>query len=89
LRTYIPSNAVVHVLPSSVDCCQNCRTYLSQLRLRASLEPLLDGTAPITDIALAHGYSSHSHYTNAFREALGITPSAARRAPYRVPNVTR
>jgi transcriptional regulator GlxA family with amidase domain len=63
--------------------------YLSQLRLRASLEPLLDGTAPITDIALAHGYSSHSHYTNAFREALGITPSAARRAPHRVPNVTR
>ena len=54
--------------------------YLSQLRLRASLEPLLDGTTPITEIALAHGYSSHSHYTSAFREALGLTPSAARRS---------
>jgi AraC family transcriptional regulator len=63
--------------------------YLSQLRLRASLEPLLEGTASITEIALTHGYSSHSHYTNAFREVLGLTPSEARRAPHRVPDVNR
>jgi AraC-like DNA-binding protein len=50
------------------------------VRLRASLEPLLDGTTPVTDIALAHGYSSHSHYSSAFRAALGMTPSDARQA---------
>jgi len=54
--------------------------YLSQVRLRASLEPLLDGTTPLTEIALAHGYSSHSHYSSAFRAAVGMTPSDARQA---------
>jgi AraC-like DNA-binding protein len=47
--------------------------YRLRLRLLSSLERLRAGDA-ITDIALAHGFSSHSHYTAAFRTAFDVTP---------------
>lgn len=53
--------------------------YRNQLRLRRSLEMLLDGRAEITDVALELGYSSHSHFSFAFRRAFGVTPAAFRR----------
>ncbi len=53
-------------------------SYRTRFRLLSSLESLRAG-APITDIALAHGFSSHSHYTAAFRAAFGVTPSRWRR----------
>ena len=52
--------------------------YRTKFRLLSSLEPLRTGGA-ITDIALAHGFNSHSHYTAAFRTAFGMTPSMWRR----------
>jgi len=48
-------------------------SYRLRLRLLASLESVRAGGA-LTDVALAHGFSSHSHYTAAFRAAFGITP---------------
>jgi len=36
----------------------------------------------ITDLALELGYSSHSHFTAAFRSALGVTPSDYRRSAH-------
>lgn len=52
--------------------------YLTQLRLRASLERLADGAGDITKIALEFGFSSHSHFTDAFRREFGHPPSRHR-----------
>jgi AraC-like DNA-binding protein len=53
--------------------------YLTQLRLRASLEQLAKGADDITALALDLGFSSHSHFTETFRREFGCTPSEARR----------
>jgi AraC family transcriptional regulator len=52
--------------------------YLTQLRLRASLERLADGAGDITEIALELGFSSHSHFTDAFKREFGHPPSRHR-----------
>ena len=52
--------------------------YLTQLRLRASLERLEGGESDITAIALELGFSSHSHFTDAFRREFGHPPSRHR-----------
>jgi len=52
--------------------------YLNQLRLRLSLERLLDPGTDILALALELGYSSHSHFTSAFRRCYGCRPSAWR-----------
>lgn len=65
-----------------------CRRFRSQtgftltqfrhsLRLRIALERLRS-RHDITDIALDLGYSSHSHFTFAFRREFGVTPSRFR-----------
>ena len=54
--------------------------YLNQLRLRASLAPVCDSAMELSQIALALGYSTHSHFTSAFRAEYGITPSSLREA---------
>lgn len=53
--------------------------YLTQLRLRASLERLCDGAGDLTALALELGYSSHSHFTDTFRREFGLSPSQVRR----------
>ena len=53
--------------------------YLTQLRLRASLERLAEGTDDLTALALELGFSSHSHFTDAFRREFGKSPSEMRR----------
>lgn len=52
--------------------------YLTQLRLRAALERLADGANDLTALALELGFSSHSHFTDAFRREFGRPPSATR-----------
>jgi AraC family transcriptional regulator len=52
--------------------------YRSELRLRAALDRLGDAGTDLLDLALTLGYSSHSHFTEAFRAAFGQTPSNAR-----------
>lgn len=54
--------------------------YLTRLRLRAALEPLLDGTEDLSGLAFDLGFSSHSHFTFAFRREFGRTPSRWRDA---------
>ena len=51
--------------------------YQTQLRLARALAELPE-REDITDLALELGYSSHSHFTAAFRAALGVTPSVYR-----------
>lgn len=53
--------------------------YLTQIRLRASLESVADGAQEVTTIALGLGFSSHSHFTSAFRQTFGMPPSTFQR----------
>jgi len=53
--------------------------YLTQLRLRVSLERLSEGATDLTELALDLGFSSHSHFTDAFRKEFGHPPSAVRK----------
>jgi AraC family transcriptional regulator len=53
--------------------------YVREFRLSKACEKLQSGTDSVTDIALACGFSSHSHLTHVFRERYGITPSDYRR----------
>jgi AraC family transcriptional regulator len=52
--------------------------YRNQLRLRTALERLADPTTDLLTTALDLGYSSHSHFTESFRRAFHVTPSAVR-----------
>jgi AraC-like DNA-binding protein len=53
--------------------------YLICLRLRSALERLANGANDLTTLALELGFSSHSHFTDAFRREFGHAPSDARR----------
>jgi AraC-like DNA-binding protein len=52
--------------------------YRRQLRLRCSLEGVVESTRPLVDIALDAGFSSHSHFTSAFHREFAQTPSKLR-----------
>lgn len=54
--------------------------YRHQLRLRHALELVADSSGCLTDIALSLGFSSHSHFTAAFRKTFDTTPSGFRQA---------
>ena len=49
--------------------------YQEDLRLRLALETIAGGGSDLTRVALDFGYSSHSHFTAAFRRHFGMTPS--------------
>ncbi len=57
--------------------------YLTRLRLRAALEQLAGGANDLTALALDLGFSSHSHFTDAFRREFGSPPSEVRRGALR------
>lgn len=50
-------------------------SYLNQLRLRAALDQVAESGTNLTDVGLQLGYTSHSHFTLAFRRAFGAAPS--------------
>lgn len=54
--------------------------YRTQLRLRASLEHLIDGSLTLSQVAAHCGFCSHAHFTSAFKRAFGHAPSRIRRA---------
>ena len=53
--------------------------YREEVRLRLALERLEQGERDLTRLALDLGYSSHSHFTAAFRRCFGTPPSRARK----------
>jgi AraC family transcriptional regulator len=55
--------------------------YLHRLRLRAALRELPERRGDLTALALDLGYSSHSHFTSAFRREFGVTPSTSTTVP--------
>jgi len=51
--------------------------HLTRVRLRSALLRLPDAAGRLSDLALATGFSSHSHFTQAFRSEFGCAPSAS------------
>jgi AraC family transcriptional regulator len=56
---------------------QTIHAYLNQIRLRTALD-YLQSDMDLTRLALTLGFSSHSHFTQAFRQAFGALPSQLR-----------
>jgi len=54
--------------------------YRHRLRLRAALVRIADGETNLSELALDLGFSSHSHLTDAFRLAFGLSPAESRKA---------
>lgn|SRR6185369_5648730 len=54
--------------------------YRHRLRLRAALARIADGETDLSQLALELGFSSHSHLTDAFRLAFGVSPSHCRKS---------
>ena len=52
--------------------------WQNRMRLLTALERVAEPGADLADVALDLGYSSHSHFTAAFRQAFGVTPTAFR-----------
>lgn len=52
--------------------------YRQKLRVRWSLEGVMESGRSLVDIALDAGFSSHSHYTSSFRQEFDQTPSSVR-----------
>lgn len=81
------SDLASHLSCSVFHLCRSFRAvegttihaYQHDLRLRRALEDVTERGADLTSIALELGYSSHSHFTAAFRRRFGLTPSAFRR----------
>jgi AraC family transcriptional regulator len=53
--------------------------YQLRMRIARSLNALLDTQDEITSIALDCGFSSHSHFTSAFHQTVGISPTEFRK----------
>jgi len=53
--------------------------YHLQARLAAALVQVLDSSRDLSAIGLDVGFSSHSHFTHAFRRAFGATPAQLRK----------
>lgn len=53
--------------------------YLLELRLKKAESLLADRLFSLIDIALACGFSSHAHFSTAFRTRYGVSPSVYRR----------
>ncbi|HKQ13845.1 MAG TPA: AraC family transcriptional regulator, partial [Steroidobacteraceae bacterium] len=54
--------------------------YVQRLRLQEAAFALAEGAADLSGLALDLGFSSHSHFAQAFRAHFGVTPSHFRRA---------
>jgi AraC-like DNA-binding protein len=52
--------------------------YQTRLRLRAAMDRILEGAPDLGSLALDLGFSSHSHFTSAFRSEFGVPPAALR-----------
>jgi len=57
--------------------------FLIAYRIRRAKELLVGSRSSITTIGLAVGFSTPSHFANSFKQAVGITPSAYRKAASR------
>jgi AraC family transcriptional regulator len=52
--------------------------YRLRMRLSLALSKLHDGAGDVAALALDLGFASHAHFTTAFRNAFGVTPTRAK-----------
>jgi len=52
------------------------------VRLRTALELIPGNENNLTDLAFQLGFSSHSHFTLAFRKAFGVPPTQIQQVPF-------
>jgi AraC family transcriptional regulator len=57
--------------------------YRTHLRLRIAVERLAQGESDLAALGRALGFSSHSHFSSAFRSVFGVQPSVVRGAARR------
>jgi AraC-like DNA-binding protein len=57
---------------------QTLHAYLTRLRLAEALEYLTSGNTNLSSLGVELGFSSHSHFSTAFKQQFGISPSAFR-----------
>jgi AraC family transcriptional regulator len=57
--------------------------YRTRIRLLHALDRLEEARGALTDLALDLGFSSQSHFTDAFRRAFGVPPGALARSDVR------
>jgi AraC family transcriptional regulator len=58
---------------------QTPHRYLLELRLNKAHDMIADGSAPLSDVADACGFSSQAHLSTAFRAKFGLAPGQYRR----------
>jgi len=61
-------------------CGTSIHQHLTELRVRAAVEPLRDRSIDLARLAVDLGFSTHSHFTAVFRRRFGRTPSEVRAA---------
>jgi transcriptional regulator GlxA family with amidase domain len=54
--------------------------WLTRLRVERAKTILRENSISLIDIALDCGFSSHAHFSNTFRQIVGVTPSYYRRS---------
>lgn len=59
---------------------QTPHQYLLSLRLENAVRLMKDRSTPLIDVAVACGFSSHTHFTKVFRSKFGVLPSQYRRS---------
>ena len=52
--------------------------FIRQRRIEFACDQLLQNQLPINQIALESGFYDQSHFTNAFKRVMGITPAEYR-----------
>lgn len=63
--------------------------YIKLRRLAGAAEMLINSQKRILDIALDFGFSAHTSFTRAFKQAFGITPEEYRGNPVRLNNFVK
>lgn len=58
---------------------QPFRKYLIAVRLEGARRMILEGDAPISEIALDVGFTGLAHFSRAFAQRFGVSPSSLRR----------
>jgi AraC-like DNA-binding protein len=60
-------------------CRQSIAGFVHSLRVSSAILQLRDLDVPVSEVALASGYSDQSQFTKAFKRQMGITPGAFRK----------
>jgi AraC-like DNA-binding protein len=67
-----------HAFRTSVG--RSPHAHVMRLRIERAMKLMTDSDAPLSEIALATGFSDQAHFSNTFRRTTGTTPKQWRRA---------